>query len=290
MPIELEETALPTSTPADATATAAPRAPRATEPGGQLEPGRRLAHFRIDKLLGAGGMGEVYLATDLALDRPVAIKVLPAGGRARPEPARAADPRGARAGAVDHPNVGHIYFIGEEDGRLFFAMEYVAGETLAERVARGPLPVDDALAVIRARGARPARGAALRGFTHRDVKPSNLMVDAHGVVKVARLRARRRRAARRPTPTGAGRADRRSPARRSTWRPSRRAASRSTSAPTSTRSARRCITWSRASRRSRRDASTSSLTLHATRDAPRAAAPRRAAHADRARSTRCARG
>src|SRR5262245_10095654 len=146
MPIELEDTALPTSE-MSGTATAAPAARAPPDPSGQLEPGRRLAHFKIDKLLGEGGMGQVYLATDLALDRPVALKVLP--------PAVAHDSgrrhrliREARAQArINHPNVCHIYFIGEEDDHLFFAMEYVDGESVSALVARGPLPVDRALAI-----------------------------------------------------------------------------------------------------------------------------------------------
>ena len=128
-------------------------------------------------------MGEVYLATDLTLDRPVAIKVLP--------DALASDPKRrermiceARAQArVSHPNVGHIYYIGEEATRLYFAMEYVNGKTLAEVIARGPMSVDDALSVIRA-AASGLREAQREGFTHRDVKPSNLMLDPHGMVKV----------------------------------------------------------------------------------------------------------
>lgn len=177
--LELEDTA------------AAPLAQTATADGTECPPpaadalpaGKQLGHFRIERPLGSGGMGEVYLATDLALDRPVAIKVLP---EAVARDARRRDRmiREARAQArVAHPNVGHIYFVGEDDGRLYFAMEYVAGETLAARIAKGPMPVDDALAVIRA-ATLGLREAERSGITHRDIKPSNLMIDGHGVVKV----------------------------------------------------------------------------------------------------------
>jgi len=148
-----------------------------------LVAGQQLGHFRIERLLGAGGMGEVYLATDLALERPVAIKVLPAGS-GRDASHRDRLVREARSQArITHPNVGHIYFIGEEAGRLYFAMEYVAGETLSTRVAAGPLTVDDALAIIRS-AALGLREAQRNGITHRDIKPSNLMIDGHGMVKL----------------------------------------------------------------------------------------------------------
>ncbi|HEU4733348.1 MAG TPA: protein kinase [Kofleriaceae bacterium] len=159
------------------------RAGAAASDPGELVPGQQLGHFRIEKPLGAGGMGEVYLATDLALERPVAIKVLPAAV-ARDPARRDRLVREARAQArILHPNVGHIYFIGEDGGRLYFAMEYVAGETLSGRITAGPLPVDDALAIIRS-AALGLREAQRNGITHRDIKPSNLMVDSHGMVKV----------------------------------------------------------------------------------------------------------
>jgi hypothetical protein len=155
----------------------------ARRPAGQdLASGMRLGHFQITRKLGAGGMGEVYLATDLALDRPVAVKVLPAettSGSAHDRMIRE-----ARAQArVMHKNVAHIYFIGEDSGRLYFAMEYVTGETLADRCAKGPVPPEEALALIHD-AVLGLREAQRSGFTHRDVKPSNLMVDGHGVVKV----------------------------------------------------------------------------------------------------------
>jgi hypothetical protein len=179
---ELDETLAAPPSPPSRTATS-PRAPASEDLGAELACGMQLGHFRIEKRLGAGGMGEVYLATDLALDRPVAVKVLPAAV-ARDPARRDRLVREARAQArVNHPNIGHIYFIGEEAGRLYFAMEYVAGQTVADRLAPGPLPVDDALAIIRS-AALGLREAQASGITHRDIKPSNLMIDGHGMVKV----------------------------------------------------------------------------------------------------------
>jgi len=176
VPVEIDDTAL-----AHTATFAGPPTPPKTV-GTDLPEGLRLGHFRIEKKLGAGGMGEVYLATDLALDRPVAIKVLPEASTSGA--ARERLIREARAQArIQHPNVAHIYFIGEEDGRLYFAMELLVGKTLAERAAAGPLSVEEALSAIRS-AALGLREAQRSGFTHRDVKPSNLMCDAHGIVKV----------------------------------------------------------------------------------------------------------
>ena len=177
--LELDATV---AAPTDATVTDDGRAPRPA-PAGGLRVGAMLAHFRVDALLGHGGMGEVYRATDLALDRPVALKVLPAAV-AQDVGRRERLIREARAQArVAHPNVCHIYYVGQEDGVVFFAMELVDGESLAERIARGPLPAAEAVEIVR-QAALGLRAAAAHGFTHRDVKPSNLMVDRAGMVKV----------------------------------------------------------------------------------------------------------
>jgi uncharacterized RDD family membrane protein YckC len=175
-PIELEPTALgPGGTATDAgRVLAGPPA---------LGPGTMLAHFRIDALLGKGGMGEVYRATDVALDRTVALKVLPAAaqddvGR------RERMIREARAQArIAHAHVCHIYYVAEERGLLFFAMEFVPGESMADRIARGPVAPDRAIEWVRM-AALGLREAWTHGFTHRDIKPSNLMIDGHDDVKI----------------------------------------------------------------------------------------------------------
>src|SRR5881397_2878116 len=110
-----------------------------------LSPGTRLGPYEIVAPLGAGGMGEVYRSRDTRLDRTVAVKILPshlsdkAGARDRFE-------REARAiSALNHPNICHLYDVGSHDGIRYLVMEYLEGETLADRLARGALPLDQFL-------------------------------------------------------------------------------------------------------------------------------------------------
>jgi uncharacterized RDD family membrane protein YckC len=154
-----------------------PPVPPDAETSGSLI-GQRIDHFEIRAQLGQGGMGTVYLAHDLSLERPVAIKVL------RPELASSPDLVGrlvleARAQArLQHPNVVNVYYIGQFEGAPYLAMEYVRGRTLADRVEHnGPLPWEEALEYI-IQTTRALLEAKHRGIVHRDVKPSNLLLGA----------------------------------------------------------------------------------------------------------------
>jgi Tol biopolymer transport system component len=144
-----------------------------------LTPGTRLGPYEITGSLGAGGMGEVYKARDTRLDRTVAIKVLPAhvandpGVRARFE-------REARAiSALDHPNICVLHDVGQERDTDYLVMQYLDGETLAARLSRGALPLDEAIGV--AVGIAAALDRAHRaGIAHRDLKPGNVMLTKSG--------------------------------------------------------------------------------------------------------------
>ena len=142
-----------------------------------------LAQYRILKKLGAGGMGEVYLAHDTKLDRRVAIKVLSAESLAH-ENAKKRLLREAQAAAkLDHPNICAIYDVNEIDSVTFIVMQYVEGETLAERMRSGRLPIDVALDVAR-QTAEGLAEAHAHGLVHRDIKPQNIMITPRGVVKI----------------------------------------------------------------------------------------------------------
>jgi eukaryotic-like serine/threonine-protein kinase len=141
-----------------------------------LATGVRLGPYEILSTLGAGGFGEVYKARDTRLDRTVAIKILPS---ADPE-LRARFEREAKAiAALQHPHICTLYDVGHQDGTDYLVMEYLDGETLADRLTRGPLKIDEALKT--AINIADALNAAHRaGFVHRDLKPANVMLTNSG--------------------------------------------------------------------------------------------------------------
>lgn len=145
--------------------------------------GALIGRYRLDAILGGGGMGLVYRAEDLTLGRPVALKFPPpeqwgdADSRARLE-------REARAGAaLDHPNICHIYEVSEHEGKAFLAMQFLRGESLAQRLASGPLPPSEAVSIA-ARVAAGLEAAHRAGFIHGDIKPANIFLTVDGEVKI----------------------------------------------------------------------------------------------------------
>jgi len=141
--------------------------------------GTRLGPYEIAGALGAGGMGEVYKATDARLGRTVAIKVLWPRLAADPEQ-RARFAREARAvSSLNHPHICTLYDVGDAGDTQFLVLEYLEGETLAARIARGPLPIDQALRfAIEICDALDR--AHRQGLTHRDLKPANVMLTPRG--------------------------------------------------------------------------------------------------------------
>src|SRR6266571_1719583 len=142
-----------------------------------------ISHYRILSKLGAGGMGEVYLAQDTQLGRHVAIKLLPPE-TVSDEHARKRLVREACAVAtLDHPNICSIYEVGEADGRSFIAMQYIEGETLDARIKRKPLELKQSL-TLASQIADALAEAHSRGIIHRDIKPGNIMITSRGQAKV----------------------------------------------------------------------------------------------------------
>jgi predicted Ser/Thr protein kinase len=147
-------------------------------------PGSNLDGYEVVALLGRGGMGEVYRAYDPRLARPVAIKLVSAQ-RAADTKFLARFEREARAAsALSHPNLAHVYSIGQYGTRPYYVMEYVEGKTLSRTLdEEGPLPIGRALDYLR-QACEGLGAAEAKGIVHRDIKPENLMVDSSGCVKV----------------------------------------------------------------------------------------------------------
>jgi eukaryotic-like serine/threonine-protein kinase len=148
-----------------------------------LQLGTRLGSYEIQSAIGAGGMGEVYRARDTKLQRDVAIKVLPEA-LARDTERLARFEREARTlASLNHPNIAQIYGFEESDGIKALVMELVDGPTLADRIAQGPIPVDEALLIAK-QIAEALETAHEQRIIHRDLKPANIKLRPDGVVKV----------------------------------------------------------------------------------------------------------
>src|SRR5512140_1478921 len=147
-------------------------------------PSRLISHYRVVRRLGAGGMGEVYLAQDTLLERPVALKVM------SPELAKDTNQRkrfrteAKAVSGLSHPHICVIHEVGETgDARPFLAMEYVEGQTLDQVLAQRRLKIREVIN-LGIEVAEALEAAHARGLVHRDIKPANLMLDARGQVKV----------------------------------------------------------------------------------------------------------
>jgi eukaryotic-like serine/threonine-protein kinase len=148
-----------------------------------LSPGRRLGPYEINAPLGAGGMGEVYRATDTNLKRQVAIKVLPAAVASDPERLARFQREAEVLAALNHPNIAHIHGLENSDGNIALVMELVEGHTIADRIAQGAIPLDEALPIA-TQIAEALEAAHERGIIHRDLKPANIKLRSDGTVKV----------------------------------------------------------------------------------------------------------
>jgi eukaryotic-like serine/threonine-protein kinase len=146
-------------------------------------PGRALGHYVVGELLGSGGMGEVYRARDTRLDREVAVKVLPEPFAADPERLSRLGREAQLLAALNHPHIAAVYGLEEMDGVRFLVMELVEGETLAQRIARSALPLEEVLHIAR-QLAEALEAAHEKGIVHRDLKPANIKLTRDGAVKV----------------------------------------------------------------------------------------------------------
>ena len=140
-----------------------------------LEEGSRLGPYEILGVLGAGGMGEVYRARDTRLDRTVAIKVLPEHLSASPEIRQRFEREAKMVSSLSHPHICTLHDVGHHEGVDFFVMEHIEGETVAERLKQGPLPMEKVLE-LGMQTADALGNAHKSGVIHRDLKPGNIML------------------------------------------------------------------------------------------------------------------
>jgi eukaryotic-like serine/threonine-protein kinase len=145
--------------------------------------GTRLAHYEITSHLGTGGMGEVYRARDTKLRRDVAIKLLPEAFTHDAERAARFEREARVLASLNHPNIAAIHGLEESGDRKFLVMELVEGETLAERIKRGPIPIEESLGIAK-QICEALEAAHEKGIIHRDLKPANVKITPDGKVKV----------------------------------------------------------------------------------------------------------
>ena len=145
--------------------------------------GQRLAHFEITAKLGEGGMGAVYRATDTKLGREVAIKVLPKSVTEDPDRLARFQREARLLASLNHPNIASIYEVSAHEGIHFIVMELAPGESLADRIARGALELEEALPMA-LKMATALEAAHEQGIMHRDLKPANIQVSDDGDIKI----------------------------------------------------------------------------------------------------------
>lgn len=148
-----------------------------------ISPGDKVGRYEVRKLLGAGGMGQVYLCQDLQLARPVALKMLPHDVTADADRLRRFKQEARATSALNHPNILTIYEIGESEGTFFIATEFIDGVTLRTHMARNTLKMSDALEIA-IQSASALAAAHHAGIVHRDIKPENVMIRNDGYVKI----------------------------------------------------------------------------------------------------------
>ena len=148
-----------------------------------LEPGTTLGPYAVTAKIGEGGMGEVYRARDTTLDRDVALKVLPDAFTADPDRLARFEREAKVLASLNHPNIGAIYGLEKSGDTRALVLELVEGPTLADRIKRGPIPLDEALPIAK-QIAEALEAAHEAGVIHRDLKPANIKVRDDGTVKV----------------------------------------------------------------------------------------------------------
>ncbi len=138
-----------------------------------LKPGTKLGHYEVSARIGKGGMGEVWRARDNKLDRDVALKDLPEAFTSDVDSLARFEREAKVLASLNHPNIGGIHGLEEADGVKALVLELVEGPTLADRIAEGPIPLDEALPIAR-QVAEALEAAHEQGIIHRDLKPSNI--------------------------------------------------------------------------------------------------------------------